>query len=104
MIAAMIQPSDCEPVSGNSEADTTVVTTAIVVLAAVVVVLAVVVVVVSGSVVVVVVVVVVDGPTPLVRPSTCEGVDLSTVVASPSCPYELLPQHCMAPVDSNAQV
>ena len=87
MIAAMIHLSDCEPVSGNFEADTTVVATAIVVLAAVVVVLAVVVVVVSGSVVVVVVVVVVvDGPTPLVRPSTCEGVDLSTVVASPSCP------------------
>ena len=68
MIAAMIQPSDCEPVSGNSEADTTVVATAIVV-------------VVSGSVVVVVVVVV--GPTPV---STCVGVNLSTSVLSPTCP------------------
>ena len=87
MIAAMIHLSDCEPVSGNFEADTTVVATAIVVLAAVVVVLAavvvvlaVVVVVVSGSVVVVVVVV---GPTPV---STCVGVNLSTSVLSPTCP------------------
>ena len=99
MIAAMIHLSDCEPVSGNFEADTTVVATAIVVLAAVVVVLAVVVVVVSGSVVVVVVVVV--GPTPV---STCVGVNLLSVVLSPSRPWKLAPQHCMAVVVSNAQV
>ena len=33
----------------------------------------------------------------LVMPTTDTGVELLVVVPSPSCPYQLMPQHCTVP-------